>query len=196
LSGATRIVRVAIAVGLFALLGASFGNANSQVTLQDGASLPAASSVAKPHAYVSLDEVPAGHPFEIAVVVDILAGYHMNSHTPSEDYLIPTALSLAPTPGFRETGSTYPDGQMLKFDFSPEKLSVYSGSVTIRVKLTVDASAAQSEATLPFTLRYQACNMSACLPPAKVPFSVKVKVAAADAKPHALHPEIFKSPSK
>src|ERR1700691_3090528 len=69
-SGTNRIARAAIAAGLFVLLGVSFGNANSQVTLQDGASLPAASSVAKPRAYVSLDAVPAGHPFEIAVVVD------------------------------------------------------------------------------------------------------------------------------
>ena len=90
--------------------------------------------------------------------MDILTGYHMNSHTPSEEYLIPTGVTLAPTPGFRETGTTYPDGQMLQFDFSKEKLSVYSGSVTIRVKLAVDASAAPGEATLPFTLRFQAVS--------------------------------------
>lgn len=183
---------VEIAASSILLLAFSFGG-TPQIAAQTNSSLPSGASVAKPRAYVSLDEVPAGHPFEVAIVVDILTGYHMNSHTPSEEYLIPTRVTLAPTPGFRETGTTYPDGQMLQFDFSKEKLSVYSGSVTIRVKLAVDASAAPGEATLPFTLRFQACNMSACLPPAKVPVPVKVKVAAADTKPHPAHPEIFKS---
>ena len=181
-----------IAASSILLLAFSFGG-TPQIAAQTDSSLPSGASVAKPRAYVSLDEVPAGHLFEVAIVVDILTGYHMNSHTPSEEYLIPTGVTLAPTPGFRETGTTYPDGQMLQFDFSKEKLSVYSGSVTIRVKLAADASATPGEATLPFTLRFQACNMSACLPPAKVPVPVKLKVVAADAKSHPAHPEIFKS---
>ena len=192
---ARRCVIAAIAASFIAFLTFSFVGA-PQIAAQSSSSLPSGASVAKPHAYVSLDEVPAGHPFEVAIVVDILTGYHMNSHTPSEEYLIPTGVTLAPMPGFREMGATYPEGQMLQFDFSKEKLSVYSGSVTIRVKLAADASAALGEATLPFTLRFQACNMSACLPPAKVPVPVKLKVVAADAKPHPAHPEIFKSQSK
>jgi len=182
----------AIAAISILLLACTF-DSTPQIAAQSSSTLPSGASVAKPHAYVSLDEVPAGHSFEVAIVVDILTGYHMNSHTPSEEYLIPTGVTLAATPGFRETGATYPDGQMLQFDFSKEKLSVYSGSVTIRVKLAVDASAAPGEATLPFTLRFQACNMSACLPPAKVAVPVKLKVVAGDAKPHPAHPEIFKS---
>lgn len=128
--------------------------------------------------------------------MDILGGYHMNSHKPTEDYLIPTSLNLGSVRGIRELETNYPDGQMLKFDFSQEKLSVYSGSVTIRAKLAVDAGAALGEVTLPFTLRYQACNMSACLPPTNISVPVKIKIAAADAKAHPLHPEIFKSQSK
>jgi hypothetical protein len=192
---ARRGLITAIAAISILLLACTF-DSTPQIAAQSSSSLPSGASVAKPRAYVSLDEVPAGHPFEVAIVVDILTGYHMNSHTPSEEYLIPTGVTLAPTPGFREMGATYPEGQMLQFDFSKEKLSVYSGSVTIRMKLAADASAAPGETTLPFTLRFQACNMSACLPPAKVPVPVKLKVVAADAKPHPAHPEIFKSQSK
>ena len=168
----------------------------TKIPAQTGSEIPNAADVVKPRTYVSFDEIPAGHPFEVAIVVDILNGYHMNSHTPSEEYLIPTSVTLAPTPGIREIGAKYPDGQMLQFDFSKEKLSVYSGSVTIRVKLAADANAAPGDATLPFTLRFQACNMSACLPPAKVSVPVKLKIAAANATPHPEHPEIFKAQSK
>ncbi|HXW16898.1 MAG TPA: protein-disulfide reductase DsbD domain-containing protein [Candidatus Acidoferrales bacterium] len=181
-----------LAAALFTVSAAASRNSISRGMPQSDSSLPAASSVAKPHAFVSLDEVPAGHSFEVAIVVDILTGYHMNSHTPTESYLIPTTISLAPPPGIRDGGTSYPDGQLLKFDFSPEKLSVYSGSVTILAKLSAEAGAAPGEVTLPFTLRYQACNMSACLPPVKISVPVKVKVGSAGAKPHELHPEIFK----
>jgi DsbC/DsbD-like thiol-disulfide interchange protein len=187
-----KFPRALLAAGLFTVSVAAFGNSISRGALQSDSSLPAASSVAKPHAFVSLDEVPAGHSFEVAIVVDILTGYHMNSHTPTESYLIPTTISLGPAPGIHDGGTSYPEGQMLKFDFSPEKLSVYSGSVTIRAKLSAEAGVAPGEITLPFTLRYQACNMAACLPPVKISVPVKVKIAPADAKPHELHPEIFK----
>ncbi len=192
---ARRVLAAAIAASFILLLFFSIAGV-PQIAAQTSSSLPSGASVAKPHAYVSLEEVPAGRPFEVAIVVDILTGYHMNSHTPTEEYLIPTGVTLAPTPGFRDLGTTYPDGQLLQFDFSKEKLSVYSGSVTIRVKLAAEASAGLGDTTLPFTLRFQACNMTACLPPAKVPVPVKLKVVAADAKPHPAHPEIFKGQSR
>jgi DsbC/DsbD-like thiol-disulfide interchange protein len=186
--GVTAVVAAFLMLGLIASPCATRAGA----AVQSDASLPSPSSVAKPQAYVSLEQVPAGHEFEVAIVVDILTGYHMNSHKPTESYLIPTSISLATTPGIREVSTSYPDGQMLKFDFSQGKLSVYSGSVTIRAKLAADAAAPPGEVTLPYTLRYQACNMSACLPPAKISVPVKVKIAPADTKPHAIHPEIFK----
>ncbi|MFZ0637256.1 MAG: protein-disulfide reductase DsbD domain-containing protein [Candidatus Acidiferrales bacterium] len=167
-----------------------------QSASRNASELPTGASVVKPSAFVSLDAVPAGHTFEVAIVADILSGYHMNSHKPSEEYLIPTAVTLVPVKGFREVGSVYPEGQLLKFDFSQDKLSVYSGKVTVRIKLAAELGAPLGDATLPFTLRFQACNATACLPPAKVQIPVTVKVVAADAKAHATHPEIFPQASK
>jgi DsbC/DsbD-like thiol-disulfide interchange protein len=158
---------------------------------QNGA-MPNGASVVKPHAYVSLDAVPTGKTFEVAIVADIQSGYHMNSNKPSEDYLIPTTVALTPPSGFRLLSTTYPDGKLLSFTFSKDKLSVYSGSVTVRIKLAADASAAPGDATLPFLLHFQACNDTACLPPAKIQIPVTVKIAAAGAASHATHPEIFK----
>jgi hypothetical protein len=84
----------------------------------------------------------------------------------------------------------------MSFSFSKDKLSVYSGRVTIKINLAADSSAAPGEATLPFLLRFQACNDTACLPPAKIQIPVTVKIAAAGAASHATHSEIFQSPSK
>src|SRR3984957_19333542 len=54
---------------------------------------PAAASVLQPQAYVSLQPVPRGHAFQVAVVAKISPGFHVNAHLPSEDYLIPTKIT-------------------------------------------------------------------------------------------------------
>src|SRR6267378_4942212 len=53
---------------------------------------PPAVSVLQPQAYVSIQPVPRGHAFEIAVVAKISPGFHINAHEPSEEYLIPTKI--------------------------------------------------------------------------------------------------------
>lgn len=161
---------------------------------QSGILAPA--SVVKPRAYVSLQPIPRGKQFEIAVVANIVAGYHVNSHKPTDPYLIPTTITPALPKGFQLVDTIYPPGQEKRFPFSPDKpLNVYSGTVTLRLKLTAQNNAALGPATIPLTLRYQACNDAACLPPVKLPVSAKVDVAAATAKSRSSHPEIFRDAS-
>jgi DsbC/DsbD-like thiol-disulfide interchange protein len=155
-----------------------------------------AASIVKPQAYVSLQPVPRGKEFQVAIVAEIARGYHMNSHKPTDAYLIPTTLTPQLPSGFQLVDTIYPDGKLEKFAFSPDKaLDVYSGSVTLRLRLTTQADAPLGAATIPLTLRYQACSESTCLPPVKVPVGVKLDVADANAKARPLHPEIFTAPS-
>ena len=103
-----------------------------------GASVARSTAIAavKPKAYVSLDPVPRGKAFEVAVVLSISSGYHMNSNKPLDDFLIPTTITAQFPAGFRPIDMDYPKGQLLKFAFSPDKpLSVYSGTVALRAKL-------------------------------------------------------------
>jgi thiol:disulfide interchange protein DsbD len=154
-----------------------------------------ASSVVKPQVYVSLNPVPRGKEFQIAVVVDIARGFHVNSHKPSEDYLISTTLTPQLPPGFQLADTIYPNGRLEKFSFSPNKpLDVYTESVTLKMKLLAQANAPLGPTTIPVTLRYQACNDASCLPPVKVPVSVRLDVAAAGTKAQLSHPEIFLAP--
>jgi thioredoxin:protein disulfide reductase len=155
--------------------------------------MPNPASLVKPQTYVSLDKVPRGQSFEAAVVVQIESGFHMNSNKPSEDFLIPTTLTPNPPQGIKVVETIYPPGQMKNFSFSKDKpLNVYTDTVTLRLKLAADASAPVGPTTIPLTLRYQACNDSACLPPVKVPVTLSVEVAPTGAATHKLHPDIFK----
>jgi DsbC/DsbD-like thiol-disulfide interchange protein len=165
---------------------------NSQSRASAQSAMVSAASIVKPQVYVSLQPVPRGKEFQVAVVAEIARGYHVNSHKPTDPYLIPTTVTPQLPTGFHLLDTIYPDGKLETFAFSPDKpLDVYTASVTLRLRLTAQADAVLGPATIPFTLRYQACSESTCLPPVKVPVSVKLDVAAANASARPLHPEIF-----
>ncbi|MBI3662710.1 MAG: hypothetical protein HY234_06640 [Acidobacteria bacterium] len=164
----------------------------TSLSAQQGAKLPLAKDVVKLTAYVSLDKVSRGRAFEVAVVAEIMAGFHVNSNKPSEDYLIPTQLLPELPAGYKVLGTTYPPGKLKKFEFSEKKLSVYEGKFTLRMKIQAPAGAPLGATKLPLTLRYQACNDSACLPPVKIPVPLEIQIAAASASAHAANSEIFR----
>jgi len=154
--------------------------------------LPPAKDVVKPQVYVSLDKVPRGRAFDVAVVAEIMPGFHVNSNKPLEDYLIPTQLLPELPAGYKLLGTTYPPGKLTKFEFSEKKLSVYEGTFTLRMRIQAPTGAQLGKTTLPLTLRYQACNDFACLPPVKIPVALEIDLAAAGASARPKHPEIFK----
>jgi thiol:disulfide interchange protein DsbD len=162
----------------------------SNASAQDSA-YPAAASVLQPQAYVSLQPVPRGRSFEIAVVAKISPGFHINAHVPSEDYLIPTKILADLSPGVFLVETTYPRGVMRAFRFSKTPLRVYEGSFTMLMKLRSNGSAPIGPQKIGLTVGYQACNQDACLPPTKVAVTADLEIAAVDAPTHPVHADIF-----
>lgn len=173
------------------------GLAAAVAPAQESAAVPSAASIVKAHSFVSLEPVPRGKEFQAAVVAEIRSGYHVNSHKPSDEYLIATTLTPQLPAGFRLVDTIYPAGKQEKFSFSPDKpLDVYTGSVTIKLRLAAEAGAAIGAVKIPAILRYQACNDTTCLPPVKIPVELNVDVAAEGAAARAVHPEIFAAAAK
>ncbi|MGA7852496.1 MAG: protein-disulfide reductase DsbD domain-containing protein [Candidatus Acidiferrales bacterium] len=159
---------------------------------QESAAVPSAASIVKAHSFVSLEPVPRGKEFQAAVVAEIRSGYHVNSHKPSDEYLIATTLTPQLPEGFKLVDTIYPAGRQEKFSFSPDKpLDVYTGSVTLKLRLVAEAGAAIGAVKIPAILRYQACNDTTCLPPVKIPAELNLTVGAVGAVARAVHPEIF-----
>lgn len=157
---------------------------------QDGA-LPPASSILQPQAYVSLQPVPRGHAFQIAVVAKITPGFHINAHMPSEDYLIPTKITADLPPGVFSVETTYPRGVMRAFRFSKMPLRVYEGSFTVMMKLRANGTVPLGPQKIALTVGYQACNQDACLPPTKLSLTADLEIAAVDTPAHPAHTDIF-----
>ncbi len=154
---------------------------------------PPAASVLQPQAYVSIQPVPRGHAFEIAVVAKISPGFHINAHEPSEDYLIPTKIMADLPPGIALVETTYPRGVMRAFRFSKTPLRVYEGSFTVKMKLRAESAAPLGPKKIGLTIGYQACNQDACLPPTKIPATAELEIAEVDTPTRPANPSIFSS---
>jgi thiol:disulfide interchange protein len=154
--------------------------------------LPNPKEIVEPAAYVSLDPVPRGKEFALAVVMKIRRGFHVNARQTSEDYLIPTDLKIDVPAGLRAGTTVYPPGTLKTFPFSPKKpLNVYAETVVIRVPLTALADAPLGTQHVALKLRYQACSDAACLPPATLSFDAPVEIAAVGTLAKRPHPEFF-----
>lgn len=116
--------------------------------------------------------VQAGKPQDVELRFRVDDGFHINSHRPKDELLIPTELKLSGDGGLRVQGQTYPPGQQFHLQVGDgANLDVYQGE--FRVKVFVVAPRGAS--TLAGTLRYQACDRAACYPPRTLPVHVAVE---------------------
>jgi DsbC/DsbD-like thiol-disulfide interchange protein len=145
-----------------------------------------AKDVLAPTAYVSYDPVARGMTLQVAVVLKIRPGFHVNAHEVSEEYLIPTEIRPDAPAGFKMGAVSYPKGTLETFAFSKNKpLNVYTGTATVRLPLTVLLNAPLGPQHIAMKVRYQACSSEICLPPVTKDVEATVNVVAAQsgAKP-------------
>jgi hypothetical protein len=113
--------------------------------------------------------VPAGKHAVLELRFQVMPGYHVNSHTPKSQFLIPTALTLQPANGVKADALEYPAGKTYSFAFDPsDKLDVYAGDFIVKLPVV----ATPGDHTLDGTLRYQACDNASCYPPKTLPVKV------------------------
>ena len=102
-------------------------------------------------------------------------GFHANSNTPTDDYLIPLTLKWTGGP-LQADGITYPKAEQEKYTFSDKPLSVVTGEFSISTKFKVPADAPTGAAAQNGTLKYQACNDHMCFAPKTVPVSLSLAI--------------------
>jgi hypothetical protein len=115
--------------------------------------------------------VPSGKPSEVALHFRIGPGLHINSHTPKDEYLIPTTFSIPDGAGVRLADASYPSGADFILPADPStKLSVYTGEFVIQAHIVAAAGDHLVEAKLHF----QACDQNVCMPPKTIPVAIDV----------------------
>lgn len=116
-------------------------------------------------------ELAAGTPQDVELRFRVDDGYHINSHAPKDELLIPTTLKLDSAAGLKLGEEHYPAGSAFRVKIgSGETLDVYQNE--FRIGMRVSAPRGHSEIT--GELRYQACDSSSCFPPRTLPVKVLV----------------------
>jgi hypothetical protein len=112
---------------------------------------------------------------EVRLALRLKEGYHVNSNTPSEDYLIPTRLSWQPG-GLQSVEIVYPKPEMRNFSFADKPISVFTGDFEIATRFKPASNASTGPGFLVGKLRYQACSDNTCYPPKTVDVKLSYSV--------------------
>lgn len=121
-------------------------------------------------------KVKRGGTAQIAVVLEIDEGYHINSNRPSDKNLIPTALKFERAAGLTTSPVAYPKAKLRKFEFSSKPLSVFEGKTVLKLTARALPTAAAGAQMLKAKLTVQACNDQACLRPQTIDVSIPLNV--------------------
>ncbi len=115
--------------------------------------------------------VPTGKSSPVTLHFRVAQGLHINSHTPSDEFLIPTTFSIPNGMGVRLDAATYPPGTIISLAFDPKtKLSVYTGEFVIHARIV----ATPGNHLVQARLHYQACDQNQCLPPKTINVPIDV----------------------
>ena len=117
-----------------------------------------------------------GAAVHVKIPVTVKTGYHVNSNTPSEEYLIPLKLTWTSTGALEGGAVTYPKPAMEKFEFSEKPISVYMGNFDLSASFKIAANAPAGPGSAAGKLKYQACSDRACFPPKTVDVTIPYQV--------------------
>lgn len=112
------------------------------------------------------DRLVKGEQGFVAVRVKMKDGFHVNSESPSEDYLVPTKVVFEDHPALEVERYLYPDPIRKKVFFSEKPLELFPEEFRVIVEFRVTGAI-----TYPLSLKgklfYQACNDINCLAPSE-----------------------------
>ena len=142
-------------------------------------------------AFISRTKVAPGRAFELAVRLTVDQGYHVNSSSPLQNYLIPTRLLLRPSPAAQPGEVTYPQGKQILLPFLDEPLSIYDGAVWMTIPVTVPVDAKPGHIDLLLDVHLQPCSNQQCLPPQKQTLTIPLEIAINPGEASTQHREVF-----
>ncbi|MGP8253795.1 MAG: protein-disulfide reductase DsbD domain-containing protein [Terracidiphilus sp.] len=115
--------------------------------------------------------VHAGKPSPVDLHFRVAPGLHINSHTPSDKFLIATTFSIAGSEGVELAATSYPAGESITLASDPNtRLSVYTGEFVVHAQIVSAAGNHLAQGKL----RYQACDRNQCMPPKTIAVQIDV----------------------
>jgi thiol:disulfide interchange protein DsbD len=127
-------------------------------------------------AYLDREAVVPGSDLRLVFQAEIDDDYHINSHAPGDEFLIPTEIRVKEIGGFSFDAPIYPPPVDRLYEFSEEKMSVYEGTVHFGFNGRTTADLEPGDYRLEVVFSYQPCDHVACYPPEEAVFPLSVRV--------------------
>ena len=113
---------------------------------------------------LSTNKVLVDGNFQGAVKVHIKHPWHINSWKPSDEFSIPTILTIDESEHYTILDISYPQHKLIDLNISDTPLALYEGDITIIVKGKLN-NPSTDNLLVTGKLNFQGCNITSCLPP-------------------------------
>ncbi|MFO7915769.1 MAG: cytochrome c biogenesis protein CcdA [Candidatus Krumholzibacteriales bacterium] len=145
-------------------------------------------------AYLSRDTCHPGSVVQLAVIANIEEGWHINSSSPPDEFMIPTRLKISAPEGIETEKILFPEPEERSIAISDSPLPLYRGKVVFGAILIISEDFEPGPASITATLEYQGCNDHSCLPPAESVSRIEISIAGKDSESRAVNQKIFSNP--
>jgi len=141
--------------------------------------------------YVSHDGVYQGGIIDVAFLLDIIPGWHINGPELADPFLIACALMIDEDDTIEVLEICYPVPETRAYSFSEVELQVYEGKVVLGARIKVDETIILGKNMLTASFLYQACDEMSCMAPETLEFEIPFQVVPASKKIKQINQEIF-----
>jgi len=141
--------------------------------------------------FVEANGVRPGSPIRVALTVTLPEGLHVQSDTPRDPSLIPTALTIDAPAGVRVTQLVFPHPTDFAQEGQAQPLRVFEREFVVGAELEIDRGVPAGELTIPARLRYQACDDKVCFRPITATTGWTLRVVPAGAAVTPANREVF-----
>lgn len=141
--------------------------------------------------YVSQDGVHPGETIDIAFLLDIIPGWHINGPELADQFLIACTLMIDEDDTVEVLEIYYPVPETRAYSFSEVKLQVYEGKVVLGARIKVDDAITLGKNVLKASFLYQACDEMSCMAPETLEFEIPFQVVPASKEIKQINQEIF-----
>ncbi|MDZ7859355.1 MAG: protein-disulfide reductase DsbD [Candidatus Krumholzibacteriota bacterium] len=151
-------------------------------------------SLVKAEGYLSRNAFHPGSTGYLAIKATIKDGWHINSYSPPDKYLIPTAVKVELPGGITAVKTLYPEAEKKSLEISDTPLPLYEGEVTFGIIFKIDKDIKPDEYKALATIEYQGCNNMTCIQPAESRVEIKLNVSPRGEQTEEINKAIFKAP--
>ena len=141
--------------------------------------------------YISQDDVHPGGVIDVAFLLDIIPGWHINGPELADQFLIACTLMIDEDDTVEVWEIYYPVPETRAYSFSEVKLQVYEGNVVLGARIKVDDAITLGKNVLKASFLYQACDDVSCMAPETLEFEIPFQVVPASKEIKQINQEIF-----